>query len=132
MAEPDELGGLTGDVQHLFPRLLRRGRSVNADDVALATVLGETNDHAGMRGAGDRAHDHVIEAEAERGFLLSHFLGETDITQPTEWMHRSARRDRVGLAALRLDVGDGALPTLADADVEPFVDQLDLGAHHAA
>src|SRR4051794_19967697 len=47
-------------------------------------------------------------------------------------MHRSAGRNSVRLATPRLDVGDRPLPALTDADVEAFVDQLDLGAQHAA
>ena len=37
----------------------------------MAAILGEAHDHAGMSGAGDRAHDDVIEEEAQRGLLLA-------------------------------------------------------------
>ena len=47
-------------------------------------------------------------------------------------MHRGAGRDRIGLAALGLHIRDRLFPALADADVEAFVDQLDIGAHDAA
>ena len=47
-------------------------------------------------------------------------------------MHGGAGRDRIGLAALGLHVRDRLFPALANADVETFIDQLDIGAHDAA
>ena len=47
-------------------------------------------------------------------------------------MHRGTCRDRVWLAALGLDVRDRLFPTFPNADVEPFVDHPDIGAHDPA
>ncbi len=46
-------------------------------------------------------------------------------------MHRGAGRDRIGLAAGGLDLGQGVLPALADADVEIVVGDAAVGAHQA-
>ncbi len=47
-------------------------------------------------------------------------------------MHGGAGRNRIGLAALGLHVGNRVFPALANADVELFIDHLHVRAHHAA
>ncbi len=84
-----------------------------------------------MGRARDGADDDVVELQPQLGFLRTHLLGEADEAQAAKLMNRGPRRNGVGFSALGLDVLQGALPALADTDVEPFVDQLDLGPHDA-
>ena len=97
-----------------------------------AAVLGEADQHAGVRRAGHGADDDVVEPEAELPLLRAHLLGEADEAETAVLVHRGARRNRIGLAALCSHVIQSALPARPDPDVEAFVDQLDLGAQHAA
>src|SRR5688572_24478074 len=45
-AEYDQCCGILRDLEHLRPGLLRRKGGIYADDIALATVLGEAHKHA--------------------------------------------------------------------------------------
>ena len=85
-----------------------------------------------MGGAGDRAHDDVIEADTHVRLLRPDFFCKTDEPEPAEGMNGRACGNAVGHATTVLHVFHGALPAFADADVEAFVHELDLRAHHAA
>ena len=131
-AELHQVRRVAGDLHHLRAGLRRGSRCVDADDSAGAAVLRESHQHTGMRGAGDRADDDIVEPDAELLLLRPHLLGEADVPEPAELVHRGARRDGIGLPALRLHVLDRPLPALPNPDVEALVDQLDLRPHHAA
>ena len=85
-----------------------------------------------MGRAGDRADDDVVEGKAEFLLLRAYFFGKADIAKAAILVHRGTRRNRIGLAALGLHVRDRRFPTFPDADVEPFVDHFDIGAHDPA
>ena len=85
-----------------------------------------------MRRAGDGADHDVVEGEAEFLLLLPDLFGKADIAQAAIFMDRSPGRDRIGFAALGLDVLDGLFPAPSDTDIEAFVDHLHVGAHDAA
>src|SRR5690606_6563794 len=78
------------------------------------------------------ADDDIVELYAELGFLGPYFLGKADIAQAAKLVYRGAGRDRVGLAARCLDLRDGVLPAVADADIETVIDQPHVSAHNAA
>ena len=83
-AELDQIGGPLRDAQDLREGLLRLGRGVDADDAVGAAVGGEADHHAGLRRAGHRADEDVVETEAELLLLRPHLLGEADIAEPAE------------------------------------------------
>src|SRR5262249_19833448 len=124
-------GGVAGDLQDLRPGLHRRAGRIDADDIARTSVRDEANHHAGMRGTGDRAYNYVVEPEAHLRLLMSHLLGETDIAEAAELVHRGASGNCVRLATPRFDFLECGGPACADADVEAFLHQTRLGAHDA-
>src|SRR3954453_3026148 len=97
--------------------------------MARASVREEANYHDGMRGAGDRAYNYIVEVEAHLRLLMPHLLGETNIAEAAELMHRSAGGNGVRLAAPRFDFIQRRAPAFPDADVESFVHQARLSAH---
>src|SRR6185312_15082368 len=105
---------------------------IDADDAAGAAILRKTHEHAGMGRAGDSADHDVIKGKAELFLLRPHLLGKTDIAEPAIFVHRGARRYRVGLSPTCDHVRDRVLPALADADVKALTDHAHVGAHDAA
>ena len=81
------------------------GRGVDADrPFAVVVVLGEARDHAGLRAAGHRGDEDVVEDDAELGLLVLDLFGPPGEAESAEGMVRRARRDGVGLAAAVLDL----------------------------
>ena len=73
-ADVDLLRGVGGDAGDLVDGLAECGRSVDADDLAVVSVLErEAGDHARMGGAGDSANYDVVEEEVVIGFLFCDF-----------------------------------------------------------
>lgn len=99
---------------------------------ALLGERGEARDHAGLGGAGHRADDHGVEEDAERALLLGHLVGPVREAEPAERVVGGARRDRVRLAAALLDLPQGLLPALLEADAEARPHQAYVGAREAA
>ncbi len=131
MPRLDQLSGVLRNLEHLRFRLRRREGGIDADHFSRAAIGGETDQHAGMGGAGNSADHDIVELEAELLLLLAHLLGEADIAETAELVHGGAGGNGVRLAARRLDLVDRLLPALADADVEAVVDQPHVGAHDA-
>ncbi|MNT53523.1 hypothetical protein D3C72_1906110 [compost metagenome] len=69
------------NAQDLGARLRRFRGGVDADDAVGAAIRRETDHHASLRAARDRADHDVIEFNAELGFLCTHFLRKPDKTQ---------------------------------------------------
>jgi hypothetical protein len=84
----------------------------------------------GVGRAGDRAHDDRVEEDAEGLLLLGDLEGPVGESEPTERVFGGAGGDRVGRAAAGLDLAQGVLPRVADADVEAVRVQARVGAHH--
>ena len=129
--EFDQLGGVLRDAQDLCLGLRWLGRRIDADHAIGAAIGGKADHHAGLRAAGDRAHDDVVELEAEFGLLCTHLFGKADEAQAAQRMLRAAGRDRERLAARLADVFHGLLPARADADVEAGRVQAHVGAQNA-
>ena len=85
-----------------------------------------------MGRSGHGADDDVVEREPEFALLRAYLLGEADITEPAEFVHRCAGRNRIGTPALGLDLLERVLPAFADADVEAVLDQPHVRAHDPA
>ena len=92
-----------------------RSRRCRRSGAAAARVLehGEASDHARLGGARDRADHDRVEEDAKLALLLGDLERPAREPVPAERMVRGAGRDRVGLTAARLDVGDRLLPALA-------------------
>ncbi len=112
-------------------RLLHGRRAVDAEHCPFPFLPGEAHDHAGLRRAGHRAGDDRVEEEAELRFLGGHLAGPVGKPMAAERMVGGAGRDRVGLAADRLDGGERLLPALAEADVEAGVREAHVRPHDA-
>src|SRR5699024_1272351 len=92
---------------------------------------GDSGEHAGMRRAGHGAHDDGVEEDAELLLLLGDLIGPVREAEAAEPVLRGSGRDRVRLPSGLLDLGQGALPARADADVESRRIETDIGAHDA-
>ena len=93
--DADGLGREAGDPGDLGARLGRLGRGIDADHPPLPLPVGEAGDHAGLGGAGDRAHDDRVEEDAELALLRLHLAGPRGEAQAAERVVGRARRDRV-------------------------------------
>ena len=112
--------------------LLQRLGGVDADDPPPARPFeGEAGDHAGVRGAGDGAHDHVVEEDAALGFLRGDLAGPVGEAEPAERVVGCAGRDRVRLAAGGVHGFERPLPAVPHADVEAGLVEADVAAHDA-
>jgi hypothetical protein len=109
-----------------------RATCVDADHPPRALLAGEPGDHPGLRAAGDRAHDHRVEEDAELALLRLDLVGPAREAEAAELVVRGAGRDRVRRAARGLDVGERLLPALLEADPEPGLDEAHVGAHDPA
>ena len=74
---------------------------------------GEAGDHAGVRGAGDRAHDDRVEEDAELLLLLGDLVRPVGEAEPAERVLGRAGRDRVRRAAGVLDVARARPATMS-------------------
>jgi hypothetical protein len=90
---------------------------------------GEARDHPRLRRAGDRADDDRVEEDAELRLLLGDLVCPAREAVAAEWMVGRAGRDRVRLAAARLDVGERLLPARPEPDVEAARVEPHVGAH---
>lgn len=83
-----------------------------------------------MRRARDSAHDNSVEEHAELALLLGHLADPIRKPEAAERMVRCARRNRVRRAA-RLDHRvEGALPAVANPDVETRLLHADIASHN--
>jgi hypothetical protein len=73
----------------------------------------------------------IVSKKTPEGLLLLGDLeGPVGESEPAEPVLGGAGRDRVGRAAAGLDLAQGVLPRVADADVEAMRVQARVGAHH--
>jgi hypothetical protein len=132
-AESDQVGGVAGDTVDLVPGLLDGGGGVDPKQPSWSSAgflqRGESGDHSGVRGPGDRAHDDGVEEHVELLLLLGHLVGPVDEAESAEPVLGGAGGDGIGRAATCCDVVEGVLPRLADADVEPGRVEPYVGAH---
>ena len=83
-----------------------------------------------MRRASDGAHDDSVEKHAELALVLGDLADPIRKPEAAERMVRRARRNRVRRAA-RLDHRvEGALPAVANPDVDPRLLHADIADHN--
>jgi len=128
-AEFDQFRRVVDDLTDLCAGLLRRSRGVDTDHAVGAVVRRKADDHAALGRTGNDADDDVIEGKPEFRFLGPDFLGEADIAEPAIFVYRCAGRYSIGDAALIANGLHGVFPALANADVEPVIDDAAVGAH---
>ena len=130
--DADELRGRARDASDLLPGLLGFGRSVNADDRARDLIQRKSGHHAGLRSAGHRTHDDVVEDDAEFDLLQFDLLRPPGETKAAERMVRGARRNGVGRAAAILNLEDRLLPALLEPDAEARAHEANVRPHQSA
>ena len=96
---------------------------------SLAVLEREAGDHPGVRRTGHGADDDVVEEHAVLRLLLRDLARPVGEPEAAERVIRCAGRDRVRLAARFDDRVEGALPRVADADVEAGRIDADVAAH---
>src|SRR5690606_6055560 len=125
--DAEESPGAVRDPRDLLLRPGGVGRGVDADHppgtAARLLQRPEPGDHARLGGAGDRAHDHGVEEDARRPLLLGDLVCPPGEAEPAEGVVGGTGGDGVRLAARLLDLAQGLLPALLEADPEP-------GPHH--
>lgn len=77
----DELRCMLSNTQHLRLGLRGSGRGIDPDDVAMSTVIGKSDDHAGMRRARDRANDDEVKCKPKLFLLIAQLLCEPHVTE---------------------------------------------------
>ena len=112
------VGGRLRDPRHLLERLARLRRAVDPDHAARPLLRGEAGRHPRLGRSRHRADDHGVEEDAELLLLLGHLLRPARVAEAAQRVVGRAGRDRVWLAAARLDVGERLLPALLEADAE--------------
>ena len=90
----------------------------------------EAGDHAGVGRAGHGADDDRVEVHAEGLLLLGQLEGVVGEPDTAEGVLARAGRDRVRRATALLDLAQGVLPRVTDADVEAVRVEARVGAHH--
>src|SRR5690606_12102953 len=124
--------GVAGDAGHLFTCLVDSGRRVDPDDAPVVTSLeGESGDHSRVGGSRNGAHDDVIEEDVVFLLLLGDLLCPVGEAEPAQRMVRGTRRNRVRLAAVRLDRFQSPLPAVPNADVEAGRVDTDVTSQNA-
>lgn len=83
-----------------------------------------------MRRARDGAHDNSVEEHAELALLLGHLADPIRKPEAAERMVRCARRNRVRRAARLEHRIEGALPAVANPDVETRLLHADIASHN--
>jgi len=83
-----------------------------------------------VRRARDGAHDNSVEEHAELALLLGHLADPIRKPEAAERMVRCARRNRVRRAARLEHRIEGALPAVANPDVETRLLHADIASHN--
>jgi len=126
-ADLDQRGSRLRDPRHLLERLARLRRGVDPDHAARPVLRGESGDHARLGRAGHRADDDGVKEDPELCLLLGHLLRPARVAEAAQRVVGRAGRNRIGLPAARLDVGERLLPAFLEPDAERRLDQPYLG-----
>lgn len=81
------------------PGLGGGGGGIDTDHGALATVLGEPDEHAGVCRACDRANHDLVEDNTKLLLLGAHLLREAHIAEAAIFVNGSSGWYRIGSAA---------------------------------